>query len=307
LVKKTTNSEHTNATSTNASQPRKILRRRSFGLVAILALGAAWYHHVANNKSPGDRRHSRRSVLTSKNIAKNSVQAVDENDSKTSKSADMLSDLSQPSIANAQALIDNGLIQEGSTMLEKLIDQDPGNTQALMEMALVYTLDLKEPEKSRHILERIIDINPSHRAALNELELLYKELGAVDDGLALLELKSEQYPESLEIQYVYGRLLAISDPEAAIPWLERATQIGDQKEQALDQLAATALRSGQIGLAVKSWTEALALAENELEQAKANGESGLDYLEDRISATKIELAKAQQQLSGSRESRSARQ
>ena len=192
-------------------------------------------------------------------------------------------------------------------MLEKLIQQDPNNTQALMEMAMVYTLDLKEPEKSRQILERIIDVNPSHRAALNELELLYKELDAVEDGLALLELKAQQYPESLEIQYVYGRMLSSSDPRAAIPWLERAVKIPDQKEQALDQLASAALRAGQIGLAVKSWSEALNLAELELEQAKAKGESGTDYLEDRIAATRSELAKAQQQLRGTPSSGTSRQ
>ena len=93
-------------------------------------------------------------------------------------------------------------------------------------------------------------------------------------------------------------MLSSTDPAAAIPWLQRATFIADQKEQALDQLASVALRAGQISLAIKSWTEALALAENELERAKASGESGLDYLEDKIAATKTELARAKEQLRG---------
>ncbi len=287
-------------------QPNKDNKGRRRGRIAILlgvmAVGLTWYYQVASI-SNADRRAARR--LDQKNKQAFAPPAatpaspgapVDETPT-TAMSPH--ADLSQPSIKNAQALIDSGLINEGSAMLEKLIEQDPTDTQALMEMAMVFTLDLKDPQKARQILERILDVNPQHRAALNELELLYRELDAVDDGLALLELKSQQYPDSLEIQYVYGRMLSSTDPAAAIPWLQRATFIADQKEQALDQLASAALRAGQISLAINSWTEALTLAENELERAKASGESGLDYLEDKIAATKTELARAKEQLRGS--------
>lgn len=266
-----------------------------------MAVGLAWYYHVAG-LSNADRRAARRLDQKNKQAfvppptkPASPGTSVDETSTKTTSNP---IDSSEPSIKKAQSLIDSGLINEGSAMLEKLIEQDPTDTQALMEMAMVFTLDLKEPQKARQILERILDVNPQHRAALNELELLYRELDAVDDGLALLELKSQQYPDSLEIQYVYGRMLSSTDPVAAIPWLQRATLIADQKEQALDQLASAALRAGQISLAVKSWTEALVLAENELERAKASGESGLDYLEDKIAATKTELARAKEQLRG---------
>ena len=270
-------------------------------LFGAMVVGLTWYYQVGGI-SNADRRAARRLDQINKHASlppaappAPSSAAIDE---PTTTAMSPSADLSQPSIKNAQALIDNGLINEGSAMLEKLIEQDPTDTQALMEMAMVFTLDLKDPQKARQILERILDVNPQHRAALNELELLYRELDAVDDGLALLELKSQQYPDSLEIQYVYGRMLSSTDPAAAIPWLQRATFIADQKEQALDQLASAALRAGQISLAIKSWTEALALAENELERAKAGGESGLDYLEDKIAATKTELARAKDQLRG---------
>jgi tetratricopeptide (TPR) repeat protein len=265
-------------------------------------LGAAWQHHVKETSS-ADRRSSRRSDASAlqqdktTNLNAPSLAPSDlEQELKAETQASP--DVNEVTIQNAQSLIDRGLVQEGAAMLEKLIEADPSNTQALMEMAMVYTLDLKEPQKSRQLLERILDINPQHRAALNELELLYKELDDVEDGLALLAQKAEQYPESLEIQYVYGRMLAASDPNAAVPWLQRATFIADQKEQALDHLASAALRAGNVHLAVKSWAEALTLAETELERARSNGESGLDYLEDRITATKTELAKARAQLNG---------
>jgi tetratricopeptide (TPR) repeat protein len=270
-------------------------------LVVSLILGAAWQYRI-NQSTSTDRRQAGRTDSASIDITTN-LEADSHAPSKSdaqfnAEKKQVTNDSDQVSIQNAQSLIDRGFAQEGAAMLEKLIEADPANTQALMEMAMVYTLDLKEPQKSRQLLERILDINPQHRAALNELELLYKELDAVEDGLAWLAQKAEQYPESLEIQYVYGRMLASSDPNAAIPWLQRATFIDDQKEQALDQLAAAALRSGNVALAVKSWAEALSLAETELERAKSSGESGLDYLEDRIAATRMELSKARAQLNG---------
>ena len=270
-------------------------------LVVSLILGAAWQYRI-NQSTSTDRRQAGRTDSASIDITTNleaDSQAPSKSDAQfNAEKKQVTNDSDQVSIQNAQSLIDRGFVQEGAAMLEKLIEADPANTQALMEMAMVYTLDLKEPQKSRQLLERILDINPQHRAALNELELLYKELDAVEDGLAWLAQKAEQYPESLEIQYVYGRMLASSDPNAAIPWLQRATFIDDQKEQALDQLAAAALRSGNVALAVKSWAEALSLAETELERAKSSGESGLDYLEDRIAATRMELSKARAQLNG---------
>jgi len=268
------------------------------GLAALLVLGLSWQRHVMDVMEGARQSENQTNLnldVTSlfANKPENSTLPLSTSPAEdTSPSPDTL----EANIQNAQALIDRGLIKEATSMLEKIIEAQPSDTQALMEMAMVYTLDLKEPQKSRELLERILDINPQHRAALNELELLYKELDAVEDGLALLAEKSEQHPESLEIQFVYGRLLAEMDPKAAIPWLQRATLISDQKEQALDQLATAAFRAGELTLAVKSWREALSIAESELELAKSNGASGIDYLEDRIIATRMELAKAQETL-----------
>jgi len=279
-------------------------------LLGMLAAGFAWYHHVVKSQAPKTSQ-----VHASGTDAANLVSALDQQISESPVNNDTVtndtvtnhtvnndsvkitqdSSGTTPTASEAQSLIDQGLIAEGRAMLEKIIELDPSNTQAMMELAMIYTLDLKEPVKSRDMLEKILDINPSHRAALNELELIYKELGAVDQGLELLQLKAQQHPESIEIQYLYGRLLAAENPAGALPWLERATQIPDQREQALDQLAGAALMAGNTDLAIKSWTEALSLVESERAQARANGEPGIDYLEERISSTQTELARARQQ------------
>lgn len=291
-------------TDTNQSKKPSLTRQFSL-LLGMLAAGFAWYHHLVKSQAPETLQ-----VYASGTDAANLVSALhqqtsespvnndtDKNDTVKNNTVRKTPDSTDtaPTAGEAQSLIDRGLIAEGRSMLEKIIELDPSNTQAMMELAMIYTLDLKEPSKSRDILEKILDINPSHRAALNELELIYKELGAVDHGLELLQLKAQQHPESIEIQYLYGRLLAAENPAGAIPWLERATQILDQREQALGQLAGAALRAGQTDLAIKSWTEALSLAESELAQARASGEPGIDYLEERISSTRTELARARQQ------------
>ena len=222
-------------------------------IAALIAMASGWQYHLKSSLSKRHEAKSEDAISSTKKETPNTLVTSDK--AKSSPPRSVTSDQFDPSIANAQALIDRGLVDAGAQMLEKLIEQDPTDTQALMEMAMIYTMDLKEPQRARLILERVLDVNPHHRAALNELELLYKELDAVDDGLSLLELKAQQHPDSLEIQYTYGRLLASSNPSAAIPWLQRATFIADQKEQALDQLAATALRAGNVALAVKSWSK----------------------------------------------------
>jgi Tfp pilus assembly protein PilF len=200
-------------------------------------------------------------------------------------------------MAEAQSLIDKGSIAEGTAILEDIVRREPHNTQAMMELAMVYTLDYKAPIKARQLLEKVVDINPNHRAALNELELLYGELGAQADGLAWLHLKTEQNPDALELQFAYGRLLAGTDPEGAIPWLVKATQIPDDREHAYNELAAAALKAGKVTMAIESWTKALQLAEADLEKAKAEGDTAVDLLEDRITVTRNSISDAKKQIS----------
>ncbi len=271
-------------------------------LAALIVTGWAWYEHVLSiqvNEPGSDDDIISRTSETSSAGALHSAAAVGGSqttaaDSSRSANGTVASNVTG-TIADAQSLIDRGNIQEGVQILEDIARQDPANTQALMELAMVYTLDLKDPAKARTLLERVIDINPNHRAALNELELVYKELGAIDDGLALLQLKTQQFPDSVELKFAYGRILAEKDPFLALPSLMEGTKIPDLREEAFNQIAVAALKAGQVELAIKSWTEALAIAENELEQAKLKNEPGSDFLEERVASTRTELAKARAQ------------
>ncbi len=200
-------------------------------------------------------------------------------------------EVSAPSMADAQALIDKGLTSDGIAALESLIQREPTNTQAMMELAMAHTLDRKDPATARPILEHILDINPNHRAAINELELVYRELGTTDEGISFLKLKAQQNPNSLEIQFACGKLLADKNPGDALPWLENALAITDLREDVLDQLASAAFRVGQIDRARKAWDEALVLAERNLEKARENNQAGIDFLEDRVASAKSQLAK----------------
>ncbi len=199
--------------------------------------------------------------------------------------------ISAPSIADAQALIDKGMTSDAIAALESLIQREQTNTQAMMELAMAHTLDRKDPATARPILEHVLDINPNHRAAINELELVYRELGTTDEGIEFLKFKSQQNPNSLEIQFACGKLLADKNPGDALPWLENALAINDLKEEVLDQLASAAFRVGQTDRARKAWNEALALAERNLEKARENNQAGIDFLEDRVASAKSQLAK----------------
>jgi tetratricopeptide (TPR) repeat protein len=260
-------------------------------------MGWAWYRYVLTSQLNADltleesaylsaRDHS----LQTKKPSPSSPDQQTQNDGAVGpqRLATLLDD--------ARSMIDRGQVREGAEILEGLVHKEPLNTQAMMELAMVYTLDYKVPLKARQLLERVVEINPNHRAALSELEILYAELGAQSEGLTWLQLKSEQHPDALELQFAYGRMLASRDPEAAIPWLVKATQIPDEQEHAYNELATAALRSGKVGMAIEAWTQALLLAEDDLEKAKAAGDQAIDILEDRIAVTKSMIHEAKKQM-----------
>ncbi len=278
--------------------------RRLLVILAIVAVGWSWYKHMLDS---GEHREGPSEELIFLN-SKSKIPARSELTNQDTQGQDSIhnsrdtanrqSDQTvDPAMAEAQGLIDKGMITEGTAILEDLVKREPYNTQAMMELAMVYTLDYKTPVKARQLLEKVVDINPNHRAALNELELLYNELGAQSDGLAWLHLKSEQFPEALEVQFAYGRMLANTDPDGAIPWLVKATQIPDDREHAFNELGMAAFKAGKIAMAIDAWSQALQLAEADLEKAKAAGDHGIDLLEDRIKVTRTFISDARKQTS----------
>ena len=254
--------------------------------LAAMAMGLAWQQRVHQNATAPNNR----APIEKKELANNQLRTLPAATSPSKLEQDAGD--ANHSIADAQALIDQGLTSEGILALEKLIQRDPTNTQAMMELAMAYTLDRKDPGAARPVLERILDINPNHRAALNELDVVYRELGTTDEGIEFLRLKSQQNPQSLELQFACGKLLADKSPEEALPWLENSLAITDLREDALDQLAMAAFRTGQKERARKAWNEALSLAEQNLERAKQNNEGGIDFLEDRVASARSQVAKA---------------
>lgn len=272
--------------------------KRILMIVATSAVGWAWYKHVTDRGAIQEEA-SEELAFTTRGRSVHQTSSVTPQKEPTehpttSSSQEALNH--DPLMSEAQALIDKGSVAEGTALLEEIVRREPYNTQAMMELAMVYTLDYKAPIKARQLLERVIDVNPNHRAALNELELLYNELGAQSDGLAWLHLKAEQHPDALEIQFAYGRMLAATDPDGAIPWLVKATQIPDDREHALNELGMAAFKAGKISMAIDAWTKSLQLAEDDLEKAKAAGDPGIDLLEDRITVTKNFISDAKKQI-----------
>jgi tetratricopeptide (TPR) repeat protein len=273
-------------------------RGRAISVVAMLALGWGWFKHIETLHP--EAQPDPQPVETS--LAKTSAPTQPATPINPTPEHPTLvppapivgkSEGAAGTIIEALSLIDHGSTSEGIALLERLSAIEPNNTEVLMELAMAYTLDLKNPLKARTALEKIVDINPNYRAALSELELVYCELGLVEQGLAFIDLKIQQNPDAKELQFLYGKMLAISDPEAAIVWLKNSTAIIDIREDVLNHLAMAALSTGNLQLAIKSWSESLAIAENALSDAKAKGETALDFLEDRIASTKIDLEKAQ--------------
>ncbi len=258
----------------------------------MIGLGATWYSYVLQTTADitrDDTVHNTGDIIAEgepRDPAERLRQPAQD-----PSSSQLSAPHKSPNISEAQALIDQGLTTDGIAALQEILKQDPSNTQAMMELALAYILDRKDSAAARPVLEHILDINPNHRAALNELELVYRELGSTQDGIDFLKLKSQQNPQSLELQYACGRLLADKNPGEALPWLQNALAISDLREDVLDHLGSAAFRVGQTERARAAWQEALALAQQNLEKARAHDGTGVDFLEDRVASAQSQLSK----------------
>jgi tetratricopeptide (TPR) repeat protein len=194
-------------------------------------------------------------------------------------------------VQKAITLIDNGGISEAVALLEGVLKRDPKNEQALVEMAMVNLLDLKQPAEAMGYLQRVMEINPSNQVVLSELVSLYEEQGKLDEGLSFLLEVSGKAPGSPEVSYGIGQLYALEGRDGdAIPYLEKATQSPENEVRAYRDLGEALARSGEADKALESYGKAIASQEKELADKTARG-LPVQFVEERIAYTKMDMAR----------------
>lgn len=191
-------------------------------------------------------------------------------------------------------LTDAGESAAAVALLEEAVRKDPNNTVLLMELGIILVLDLKDFERSQKIFEKVVNIDPVNRGALNELLVLYEEKGRVNEGLDFLAAHLVVDGDVSEVQYAYAKLLvkAGKQQEALDSFEAATTTIKDLQDQVYLDLAEAAISAGKPDRAVTAIEVALRIQEQELSQAKDRQAESIDFIEDRIVASKVAYARA---------------
>ena len=195
-----------------------------------------------------------------------------------------------PDVLKAIALIDNGQIPEAIAALEAVVKADPKNEQALVELAMVHLLDMKDSDQAISYLQKAVAIAPGNQIVLSELVSLYDEQQRLEDGIAFLQNLERQQPGSSDIAYGLGQLLSLAGRDAeSIPYLEKAATQGDPL-RAYRDLAEAYSRSGDSERAIDAFDKSLAAMAREIEMKRTQG-LPLSYVEERMHDTKLDKAR----------------
>lgn len=221
------------------------------------------------------------------------VTTVDSQDSKEERPAPLVEQTSStPSVRDAQQLIEQGDPNAAAALLEDILKNHPDDVHALMELAMIQILDLKNYERARQLLEQIVKLDNLHRPALNELINIYSDPARLDQGLQFLQAQMDGATDASELHYAYGRLLATSGrSDEAISHFDQAKGLKDIQDQVYLDAAQAAIQTGNYERAFENYRSALKAQEDELTHARDQGVDSAVFIEDRIFSTKIEWAR----------------
>lgn len=273
-------------------------------LILVISLGVAgsgfWY-------SDYRRFHDGRDVVTVPPLERSQparrparVEPVPTNDEFAANKKDSSPfTASQPSdappsqtVLDAQRLIESGEPAAAANLLEEYLKSHPDDTQALMELAMIHVLDLKNNDRAKQLLERIVQLDGSHRSALNELVNIYADPSRMDQGLQFLQSQIDQSSDPSELHYAYARLLSMSGrTDEAMTHYDQAKGLKDIQDQVYVDAAQAAIQTGNYERAFDNYRNALRLQEDELARAREQGLDSSSFVEDRIFATKIDWAR----------------
>ena len=199
---------------------------------------------------------------------------------------------SAAALDQAMSLVDAGQPEEAMKVLGEVLKRDPRHEQALLEMAMIQLIDMRQPEQAMGFLKRVVDVNPMNPAAIIEMVSIYQEQEHLDDGARLFLELQQKHPESSELAYGMGEILAMQGKDQeAIPYLQRAAQGPGSAPRAYRDLADAYYRSGDAGHAIEAYGRAIATQEAELAATRGDGPP-IPYADEHLAYVKMDKIKA---------------
>ena len=187
-------------------------------------------------------------------------------------------------LESAMKLVDTGKPAEAVPLLNKILEKEPNNEMALVELAMIQLLDFKDPAASVPLLERALRVNPGNQVVMSEMLGAYEEMGQPDVGMGIVQQMYEDQPQNRELAFGIGKSFAdMGDNAKALPYLADAAKDGKNVD-AMEQY-------GRALSATGSPDEALDIYRGIVEKEEENQKSGAYANEPNQGKDKVALAR----------------
>lgn len=175
----------------------------------------------------------------------------------------------------AMALVDGGKIKEALSLLEEILQKDPNNEMALIEIGMIYIIDFKSPQKAMGYLEHALRINPLNSVVASELSELYTTARMGEQGINFFKNIYEKNPANHFLASEIGKMLSSEKRyQEAIPYLEGALS-QEASPMLRADLAAAYARTGHSEKAILEYKRAIAQEEQRIHKEQVDGEFGV--------------------------------
>ncbi len=193
-------------------------------------------------------------------------------------------------LERAIELVDNDQVDEAQDLFEYILNRNPENIRALLELSLIQLIDQGRPESALPYLVQALRLEPENDALLGEVADIYVETGQFTNGISFFNKMRQKLPEESAVELRMGQLYYyMGDHKLALNTLIPLVDSPLHHGQVKSLLARIYLQLGQVKKAITFYWE----AEQELESGVKNhlvaGEPGdglLKWLED----TQFEMA-----------------
>jgi tetratricopeptide (TPR) repeat protein len=160
-------------------------------------------------------------------------------------------------LQRAMQLIDAGQWREAESILLEILQKDPRDEGALVEMAMLLLIDKHDSRAAQPYLERALEVNPDNEAAVQELLGVYEETRNWEQGLAFLRSMQGDPRKTGYIDYGIGSaLMSMGRPAEAVSSLQKAVyEFGYKEYTARQGLAEALVDAGRIDEGIREYQQ----------------------------------------------------
>ena len=226
-------------------------------------------------------------------VVKQDSVVVADNTAETASASKAEDQQSDVDLKKAIELVDSGNPDDALVLLEQILEKDPKNERALIEVSMIHLIDYKDAAAAVPWLERSLQVNPSNRLVVAELAAIYGEQGSVDAGVKFFQdrQKGASRKDAASMSLGIAQLL-MSDgrTDEAVGHIEQAAEGQPNNPNILASLAGVYSRTNNSEKAIATYRKAVAAHKTQINELPANDKSKL-HRRALMLRTQLEIVK----------------